>query len=276
MNIEEMRKKRFQFLNRLHELTEGDELEFVNMFQIGEELGFDKDLTGKIAQYLEGEGLIVFRALGGYIGISHLGVREVERALSNSGRLYEKGSSADLAARGFKKIKQLSKSQLIGHKLQSFDMLLFVFVATFIISNFLSNLISSPSQFLILVVLGISLLFGLITNIIYAPILGVVCSYASNMIKPLRVGITFMFIALTTAILGFVFNIYLLSALALGLVGIHLIIISLGSLFFSKEVVEDKEIIKPRQIWNALGKIAIIVCIVGFAIDLIFIGISLL
>jgi hypothetical protein len=90
-----------------------------------------------------------------------------------------------------------------------------------------------------------------------------------------------MFIALTTAILGFVFDIYLMSVLALGLVGIHLIIIPLGGLFFSKEVVDDKnmmkrsQIMKPGQIWSALGKIAIIVGIVNFVINLIIIVISL-
>lgn len=81
--IEEIKRKRFQFLLRLYELTEGDEHKFVSMWEIGQELGFQVDLTQKITQYLTGEGLIKFQAIGGIIGITHWGVREIERALSN-------------------------------------------------------------------------------------------------------------------------------------------------------------------------------------------------
>jgi hypothetical protein len=35
------------------------------MWDIGDQLGFDRDLTISIAQYLKGEGLLEFRALGG-------------------------------------------------------------------------------------------------------------------------------------------------------------------------------------------------------------------
>jgi len=68
---------------RVWELTEGDEYKFVNMFEVGNELGFDHDLTSKIYQYLSGEGLIKAHALGGAIGITHAGVMEMEDALTN-------------------------------------------------------------------------------------------------------------------------------------------------------------------------------------------------
>ena len=88
--IEEMKEKRFRFLRRLWELTGGDESELFSMFKIGEELGFDKDLTVKIEQYFYGERLINHRLECGTrdreIGISHWGVRAVEEALSNPGR----------------------------------------------------------------------------------------------------------------------------------------------------------------------------------------------
>ena len=89
MNVtEELKKKRFQFLHKLYELTGGDESNWFKVFQIGEELGGDRDSTAKIAQYLEGERLIVVHATFiGYcnklIGISHEGIREVEEALSD-------------------------------------------------------------------------------------------------------------------------------------------------------------------------------------------------
>jgi hypothetical protein len=45
--------------------------------------GFDRDTTVKITQYLQGEGLLKFQALGGLIGITHRGISEVEKALTN-------------------------------------------------------------------------------------------------------------------------------------------------------------------------------------------------
>jgi len=84
--VEEMKKKRFQFLHTLYVLTGGNELKWFNMFDIGKSLEFDRELIIKIAQYLKGEGLIQFQALGGIIGITHSGIREVEQALSNPGQ----------------------------------------------------------------------------------------------------------------------------------------------------------------------------------------------
>ena len=83
---EEVKEKRFQFLHRLHELTGGDTSKLFSMFEIGEELGFDEDLTGIIEQYLSGEGLIN-HGRGGLgtrdrdVGILHRGVKEIEEAL---------------------------------------------------------------------------------------------------------------------------------------------------------------------------------------------------
>lgn len=80
--IDEMKKKRFQFLHRLYELTGGNENVWPNMFQIGQELEFDKKLTEIIVQYLAGEELITHHGIGGTIGISHWGIQEVEEVLS--------------------------------------------------------------------------------------------------------------------------------------------------------------------------------------------------
>ncbi len=79
--IEEIKKKRFQFLHKLFELTGGDESIGNDMYVIGKELDFDEDLTDKITQYLVGEQLI--REDLGFISISHPGIREVEEALTN-------------------------------------------------------------------------------------------------------------------------------------------------------------------------------------------------
>lgn len=83
ITLEEKKTKRLQFLHRLYELTEGSEFKYFNMLDIGSELDLDRKLTSDIAYYLRQEGLIEFRAIGGMIGITHRGIREVEKALSN-------------------------------------------------------------------------------------------------------------------------------------------------------------------------------------------------
>jgi hypothetical protein len=82
-SIEEMKKQRFQFLNRVYELSGGSQFHFVNMYEIGQEFGFDRESTIDIAQYLSEEGLIENEDTGGNLTISHHGVCEVEEALSN-------------------------------------------------------------------------------------------------------------------------------------------------------------------------------------------------
>jgi hypothetical protein len=83
MEVEEKRSQRLQFLHELYRITDGNENAFAYMWTVGEKYGFDRDTTVKITQYLQGEGLLKFQALGGLIGITHRGVSEVEKALTN-------------------------------------------------------------------------------------------------------------------------------------------------------------------------------------------------
>lgn len=80
--IDEKRKLRFQFLNLVYEKTEGSKYQTVNIFEIGKELGWDENATDLIVQYLEGESLVKHE-MGGYIIITHKGVKEIEEALTN-------------------------------------------------------------------------------------------------------------------------------------------------------------------------------------------------
>jgi hypothetical protein len=80
-SLEEKRKARFKFLNLLYEKTGGDRHLDQNMWELGQELGFDKDLTSTVTQYLEGEMLLEHTSIGGGIGITHYGVKEVETAI---------------------------------------------------------------------------------------------------------------------------------------------------------------------------------------------------
>lgn len=79
--VEEMKKKRFEFLHRLYELSGADEHKPFNMFGLGEELGFEKILTQKIVRYLSKEKLIKHWSPDG-VAITHWGIKAVEQAVS--------------------------------------------------------------------------------------------------------------------------------------------------------------------------------------------------
>lgn len=78
--IKELRVHRLRYMHKLYEATEGNERINVNMWELGEELGFPRELTERVFQYLRGEGLLKEIARGS-ITITHDGVVEVEQAL---------------------------------------------------------------------------------------------------------------------------------------------------------------------------------------------------
>lgn len=80
--VNENKIKRFKFLKLLYEKTNGSESYFINMWDIGKELGFNQSDVSLICEYLEGENLIQFVALGGGISITHWGIIQVEQAIS--------------------------------------------------------------------------------------------------------------------------------------------------------------------------------------------------
>jgi hypothetical protein len=82
-DIQEMRKKRFVFLRKCYEVSEGSTLQIFEMWKVGEELGFDRKLTGVVTEYLDGEDLIKYTTLGGGISITHRGIVEIEQALGD-------------------------------------------------------------------------------------------------------------------------------------------------------------------------------------------------
>ena len=82
INIQEIQKKRFQYLEKLYSDTNGDEFETRDHLKLGEELGFSQSEISRIYDYLFGEGLIASIDLGGSIGITHKGIVEIELALS--------------------------------------------------------------------------------------------------------------------------------------------------------------------------------------------------
>lgn len=81
-SLEEKRTRRLLFMQRLYELTDGSKLARANMWELGQGFGWDRAEVQNVVEYLKGEGLLDFAAMGGVINITHLGVLEVEQAMS--------------------------------------------------------------------------------------------------------------------------------------------------------------------------------------------------
>ncbi|GAA4100437.1 hypothetical protein [Mucilaginibacter panaciglaebae] len=83
MNLIEIKKNRFLYLQKIYEESGGGTNAAFDMTEVGNELGFDYMLTRNIVDYLINEGLIEPYALGGSIKITHWGIKEVEEAIEN-------------------------------------------------------------------------------------------------------------------------------------------------------------------------------------------------
>jgi len=83
VDVEERYSNYLRFLNELYEKAEGNEIPLVNMWEIGEKIntgGHPSIKTDNIVKWLTGEDFIKGRAVGGIIGLTHRGIKEVEDA----------------------------------------------------------------------------------------------------------------------------------------------------------------------------------------------------
>lgn len=83
MSLEDKKKDRFLFLQKLYDTTDGNSAYRIDMWELGAELGFDRGKIHNIVDYLTDEGLIEPKALGGVIAITHEGIIEIEDSQSN-------------------------------------------------------------------------------------------------------------------------------------------------------------------------------------------------
>lgn len=75
-------KSRFMLLRKLYELTDGvAERHVIDIRELGVQIGMSADFALNTFEYLKGEGLVKWMALGGYGTITHWGIKEVEDAL---------------------------------------------------------------------------------------------------------------------------------------------------------------------------------------------------
>lgn len=81
-SLDKKRKERFLLLHKLYEETGGvADHHLVDIRELGKQIGIDPDTALDTFEYLKGEGLTKWMALGGLGTITHWGVKEVEDAL---------------------------------------------------------------------------------------------------------------------------------------------------------------------------------------------------
>lgn len=85
-SMERRRAQRLAFMQRLYERTDGELLKEIPIETLADDLGWDPKTANNVFDYLVEEGLAVCPSLGGGASITHQGVREVERALTEPDR----------------------------------------------------------------------------------------------------------------------------------------------------------------------------------------------
>lgn len=184
----------------------------------------------------------------------------------------EEVSIEQLAKTALERIVKLSQSQIISEKLQSLNILLFVFILTLSITYYLGG--ASTTELSLLFIGAISFVFALVVSLGYGPVLSIVSNVSTNKIESLRIAITILFIALTLGVAALTFDVRLLANLSLGLTGLQLIIIPMSGFLLPRISVEDKKI-EFSQLWIALGRISAIVGIISFIMDIAFLLLKL-
>jgi hypothetical protein len=81
MNSDEIDRAGQQFLIQLFQQTKGDSAVQVSMYDIGDQLGLDRDSASSVAQELIGCMLVEIRTLSGGIGISGDGSRMAQKLI---------------------------------------------------------------------------------------------------------------------------------------------------------------------------------------------------
>ena len=79
--LEERQKSRWLLLREIYEIANGlSETHIINMYEVGDRLGWEREKTEATFDYLQGESLLKIVTFGGGIMLTHQGVKEVEEA----------------------------------------------------------------------------------------------------------------------------------------------------------------------------------------------------
>ncbi len=174
-------------------------------------------------------------------------------------------SLASLADDALNDIKKLSESQNISDKLIAFNLVLFILILGLDISYWLKANINEPLAFSFL--LFFSMVLSSIGSIGYNRILSIISNLTTNKIEALRIGVAIMFINLSLAITGTLFqNQFIVNSSASIIVVQIIVILILGFINFQAPTTD--RIVKPSQLRETLGDLASIISILSFIIDL--------
>jgi hypothetical protein len=83
MGIQEVKRKRFEYLYKLWEATGGDVDSTEDAWELGKTVKMDMKETQKIVSYLMGENLLDMGESGGTVKITSRGVKEVEKSIKS-------------------------------------------------------------------------------------------------------------------------------------------------------------------------------------------------
>ncbi len=84
MTINELDESGQQFLIQLFEQTLGDTSAQVSMYEVGKDIGLDRETSSRVAETLIGLQLVEIRTLSGGIGISAEGANEVKNLMGGA------------------------------------------------------------------------------------------------------------------------------------------------------------------------------------------------
>lgn len=82
MSIQKLKQDRFKFLHKVYEVVEGKRGYILDGWEVGKELGFEREYSTNIFYYLNEEGLVEPMGSGIRLAITHSGIKEIEEALS--------------------------------------------------------------------------------------------------------------------------------------------------------------------------------------------------
>lgn len=174
-------------------------------------------------------------------------------------------SLASLADDALDDIKKLSESQQISDKLIAFNLVLFILILGFDISYWLKANPNEPLVFSVFFL--VSMIFSIIISIGYNRVLSIISSLTANKIEALRIGVAIMFIDLSLAITGTLFQNQFIVNSSASIIAVQLIVILvLGFINFQAPTTD--RIVKPSQLRETLGDVASIISILSFIIDI--------
>lgn len=83
MEIIKLYQIRYTFLKKVYKLSNADVYEILDMWDVGSNCGLSRNQTSNVFNYLAGEGLVKSMAIGGGFSITHKGIKQIEKAVSN-------------------------------------------------------------------------------------------------------------------------------------------------------------------------------------------------